>query len=183
MHELLKAEEIDRAQDQFDRALKDALPSKGAHKLGYRGGGMSIDLYSKGRMSIYYASVFLNRNDTAPRFWNAFGYYDGKSHGQQRIVVEINIPNPANRQVAAFFARDATSGDIFLLHDGKIGGGKVGVTRAAFLEFTQLPTTRVKSGHRHREGIVIGKLSDPSIVLDIEKFVGAVLQFKESLEK
>lgn len=181
MEELLVPQQIDSAQEQLDRELKEALPDIGPHKLGYRGGAHTLKLRSAGRHRLYYASVFIDRDDTAKRYWNAFGFYDGNSHGAQRIAVEINIPNPPSRQVAGFFARDLSSNRISLLHDGKIGGGKEGVTRSAFIDHSGLRPVIVnpKLG---REAIVIATLGDADLVVEIEKFVRAVASFKNSLD-
>ena len=183
MEEILRSTEIKAAQDRLDRELKRVLPDQGPHTLGYRGGGKALNLFSRGKGDLYYASVFIDRAQTAPRFWNAFGFYDGLKHGSQRIVVEINIPTPPNRRVAGFFAKDSEAGEIYVLHDGRIGGGKVGVSRDAFLKHAQLKTTGVKSGRGSREAVIVGRLGDPNIVQQIQDFASAVVRFKESLDR
>ncbi|HYD37870.1 MAG TPA: hypothetical protein VEA60_09670 [Allosphingosinicella sp.] len=183
MEEVLESKAIKQAQVALDLQLKEILPNRGPHRLGYRGGGQTLDLYSEGRGRLYYASVFIDRAGTASRYWNAFGLYDGKPHATQRIAVEINIPNPPTRRVAGFFARDPRSGELFLLHDGKIGGGKEGVTRAAFLRHTALQTVQVGSVSREREAIIVARLGSRSLAGDIENFALAVAAFKESLDR
>lgn len=181
MEEVVQPTEIDRIREQFHRELTEVLPLQGPHRLGFRGGGATLDLYSLGRGKLYYASVYIDRPDTARRYWNAFGFYDGNPRGQQRIAVEINIPNPPNRQVAAFFARDSASNEILLLHDGRIGGGKEGVSRTQFLMYSGLKSITVKSS-RERKAIVVAKLGDPQLVSDIEAFVRTVGAFKASVD-
>jgi hypothetical protein len=182
MEELLKSKEIVTAQEQLDQQLKDLLPDQGQHRLGYRGGGQTLSLFSEGRGRLYYASVFVRRGGTTPRYWNAFGLYDGKPHSTQRIAVEINIPNPPSRRIAGFFARQPRSGELFLFHDGRIGGGKKGVSRAEFLRYSALQTESVGSFRGDREAIVVGKLGSGTLTRDIENFARAVLAFKESLD-
>jgi hypothetical protein len=109
--------------------------------------------------------------------------YDGKPHSTQRIAVEINIPNPPTRRVAGFFAREPRSGELFLLHDGKIGGGKKGVTREAFLRHSALRTVQVGSGLQEREAIIVAKLGSESLAREIEDCARAVAAFKESLDR
>lgn len=183
MEELLKSKEITEAQAKLDSELKDLLPDQGQHRLGYRGGGQTLNLFSERRGRLYYASIFINHDGTAPRYWNAFGLYDGRPHSTQRIAVEINIPNPPTRRVAGFFAREPHSGELYLLHDGKIGGGKKGVTREAFLGHSRLETIQVGSGLQERKAIIVAKLGDASLVRNIEDFARAVAAFKESLDR
>ena len=180
MQELFKDREVRGSQAMLDAQLTTELANFGVHKLGYRSGNEALTLYAQKKGGLYYASTFLNRTGTAPRFWNAFGIYDGKLHGTQKIAVEINIPLPSDKLVAGFFANNPATDETFLIHDGKVGGGKVGVSRAAFLDHSRLSLVEMTSGRR---GIVIGKLGDPTLISDIERFVRAVTAFKESVDQ
>lgn len=182
MEELLKSKEIVQAQAQLDRELKDELPHLGQRNLGFRGGSKVLDFFSRGKGQLYYASVFLDGRGTTPRYWNAFGYYNGKAHGSQTIAVEINIPNPPSRRVAAFFARNNVTQDIFLLHDGRMGGGKEGVCRTGFLRHSQLALASIVSPTQPRQAVVVTKLGSRSLVSDIDSFARAVVAYKESVE-
>lgn len=180
MDELLNSKEILAAQEQLDRELKVLLPACGPHNLGFRGGSKTLDLFSRGRGSLYYASIFLDRADTTPRFWNAFGFYNGIPGKVQRIAVEINIPVPSSRQIAAFFARVPASGELVLLHDAKLGGGKEGVCRTGFLDHSNLRLVNVESSASTRQAIVVAKIGAPSLIDDIEVFARAVEAYKAS---
>ncbi len=182
MEELLDLIMIDKAQQQLDAQLRESLLERGEHRLSFRPGGKSLSLHAEGRSGLYYASTWLPPPAKTPRFWNAFGLYDGKVGHPQKIIVEINIAKPPSRRVAGFFARRSDSPDIFLLHDGKIGGGKKGVCRSGFLAHSGLPLRDVKSAKGHRRGIVVARVSADNLVRDIASFVRAVAAYKEFVD-
>ncbi len=182
MEELLGSQAITAAQEKLDDQLKNSLSSLGPHMLGYRGGGKRLDFFNAGKHQLFYASTFIDRDDTTPRFWNAFGFYDGNANATQRIVAEINIPVPASNGIAGFFARDLKSGSVHLMHDGRVGGGKIGVSREAFLAHSRLFTTEVKSIGRERMAIVVAELGQADLIERLTSFVRAVESFKQSLD-
>ena len=49
------------------------------------------------------------------------------------IVVEINIPVIPDGRVGGVFVRQTSTGKIYLMHHGKIGGGRKGIGKTAFL--------------------------------------------------
>ncbi|MBU7435847.1 hypothetical protein KRI00_01030 [Paraburkholderia fungorum] len=66
---------------------------------------------------------------------NWFGTF--KEDTDLQISVEINVAYQGrNDQVAGFFARDNDTGVIYLVHSGRVGGGKKGVSKSAFLAWS-----------------------------------------------
>ncbi|HZG45960.1 MAG TPA: hypothetical protein VEZ41_06795 [Allosphingosinicella sp.] len=181
MIEITDPAEIEAAQDQLDQQLRRELPSQGVHRLGFRPGGKDLELHSSGRGRLFYASDFVTKN-TTPRWWNAFGFYNGKTHGQQRIAIELNVPKPASRNVAAFFAKQIGSGDIYLMHDCKMGGGKAGVCRSGFLQHSGLSTVEVSSPRGLRKAVVVARLGDDTLASRIALFARAVTEYKEGVQ-
>ncbi|ESQ79340.1 hypothetical protein [Asticcacaulis sp. YBE204] len=94
-----------------------------ARQRGFPSGNVDETVYSNGAGELW--AAFTNLEAAAvPRRWNAFGVYDPKRQAQM-ITVEVNTPtNSSSAQVAGFFAKDAASGEIYLMHDGSVGGGK-----------------------------------------------------------
>ena len=75
-------------------------------------------------------------NDVAStRYWDVFGL--GQPRGgkyRNNIVWEVNAPlEGINRQVQGTYAKDA-SGNTFLLHRGRLGGGRKGIGKKLFVE-------------------------------------------------
>jgi hypothetical protein len=80
-----------------------------------------------------------------PRYWNGFGIY-AADRSSQTVALQINVPTDTNSAtVAGFFAEEADTGDIFLMHSGKIGGGRRGIGKSAFLTWSMAKIVDVKS--------------------------------------
>ena len=70
---------------------------------------------------------------TGNRYWNAFGTGHPYAGDTLHITCEICIPlSGVNRRIAGAFG-EGQDGTVYLLHSGKIGGGKEGVGKNAFL--------------------------------------------------
>ena len=78
----------------------------------------------------------------------------------QTIVVEINIATDSNTaRIGGFFAEDSETGDIFLMHSGKIGGGRLGIGKTPFLVWSKAKLVDVADEDENfQTGIAVGKL-------------------------
>jgi hypothetical protein len=97
-------------------------------------------------------------------------------------VVEIN---PAltgyRRQVSGLFAKNAR-GEVFLLHTGKIGGGRKGVGKSAFGAAYEGKWTDVATeGGEMTQAIEIGRIREKLFIDKLLKFVQEVNRFKASV--
>jgi hypothetical protein len=113
------------------------------------------------------------------RYWNAFGL-KVKPNISNSIVVEINIPiSGINRSVGALFAKHEDSGDVFLVHRGKIGGGKPGIGKSRFVKwYNGRKAVVVEDGRKPDEVFLITALNDPHLVANVTYFVTKVDEFK-----
>src|SRR4029079_3467149 len=76
--------------------------------------------------------------------------------------------------------KDSDSGDIFLMHSGKIGGGRPGIGKSAFLAWSKASLIEVSEMNgKTRSGIPIAKLSDHNFAERVWAFVKAVKSFKD----
>lgn len=172
---LVGKSEIASAQQLLKRQLFAQLPQRdGRYIIGYQGGNLSVsDLHADHR-------VWFISSKSGERYWNAFGLANKLNiTTSNSITVEINSPfSGENGRVAGLFARES-DGSIYILHRGKIGGGKSGVGKQAFLDWSELKlsSVRLPSG-ASTEAILVGKLDSPSLSLDIARFVYAVANFK-----
>ena len=168
------------AQAVLEGNLKSVLKSRGTHNVGFPGGNVDVDLYSEGYGELWVAFGGVSKDAAIPRYWNAYGVYE-PHQSTQSITVEINIALTSNSaQVAGFFAKDNETGDIFLMHSGKIGGGRSGIGKSAFLVWSKAKLVEVSAGDRQfRSGIAVGKISDPDLAGRIWTFVQGVFRFKE----
>jgi hypothetical protein len=174
-------EEKKKAQAFLEREFKKNLKREGRLNIGFPGGNADEIVYSAGKGKLWAAFGPPAQDSGIPRFWNAFGVFD-PDDTSQTITVEINIAVESNsKQVAAFFAEDTETGEIYLLHSGKIGGGRPGVGKTSFLVWSrETLTDATERGEQLRSGIVIGKLGAPDLIDRIWKFVQTVHSFKEA---
>jgi hypothetical protein len=159
--------------------LKAALPNKERLIIGHPGGSF--------RNSVYYSTDlwFSTKKVTGqevPRHWNGFGL--GKREGgHQIIVVEINPPIAGlTRMVSGLFARDDETRKYYLLHRGRIGGGRKGIGKESFKDWYRGSSMKVyESNGTGDEAILIGPLGTGRLVTPLRTFVREVAQFKDEV--
>lgn len=174
------SEDKKHAQNILEKSIKTSLKRLGKRNVGHPGGNADQTLYSNGEGHLWVAFGGLTENEPTVRYWNAFGIYD-PNQTTQNISVEINISIESNAaRVSGFFAQDTNTGDIFLMHTGKIGGGRKGIGKTAFLVWSKDNLVDVVdlSGNI-RQGIVVGKIDQPDFTQRLEKFVKNVKKFKD----
>ncbi len=169
-------------QRELERSLKRALGHQGTRNIGYPGGNVDLPIYSSGEGKLWVA--FRLAGDYAvPRYVNLFGVFHPNLPGQS-ITVEINVQIEGNgRQAAGFFAEDSETGDIFLMHSGKLGGRKSGIGKSEFLSWLKAKPIEVadeKGGSRM--GIAVGRLGDADLIGRIWTFVQRVRSFKDQAD-
>lgn len=123
-------QEIATAQEVFKKSL-----IRGARYLrrnvGFQGDQVKdVDIYWNAESGLWAGFEELDS-----RYWNIFGIQDPPTHKSLSITVEINVPvEGKDRRVAAFFAKDPR-GLVYVVHSGKIGGGRTGIGKEGFLDF------------------------------------------------
>lgn len=98
------------------------------------------------------------------------------------IVVEINPSmEGVNRQVAGVFFRDER-GSVFLGHTGRVGGGKPGIGRDAFLSFSNARLTEINAPDgKPLAAILIGEIGAPEFCQKLCSFIKKVAEFKGTI--
>lgn len=187
MRVIWETERKQAAQTTLERNLKAVLPCQGTRNIGFPGGNADQTVYSAGEGQLWVA--FDDRPDAAvPRYSNLFGIYK-RDRPAQTITVGISIAIDSNTaQVAGFFAEDIDTGDTFLMHSGKVGGGRPGIGKSAFLEWLvenhkPEPVDVTREDGSIRRGIKVGKLDNPGLVGCIWTFVSNVQSFKDRADR
>lgn len=171
------------AQTMLETSVRHHLTDHGVRNIGFPSGNVDERLYANGLGELW--AAFGKVDDAAiPRRWNAFGVFDPKRHAQI-ITVEINIPTTSNSaRVAGFFARDPATDEVYLMHDGSIGGGKAGVGRSAFLAWSKATLEDVgRDDGDDRAGIVIGRVDSDDMAARLWRFVQLVKGFKDAVAR
>jgi len=111
------------------------------------------------------------------RYWNAFGLSEvaPRQNSMLPIVCEINpLLEGLDKRVQGAFARD--NGHVWLLHRGKIGGGRPGIGRRLFFE-NYFGEVKGIAGDRFA---IIGDIGSPDFVQRVRNFVREVEQIKDT---
>lgn len=177
----------------FRTLIERALPYVGDFRFKNGGGGEVCRIRSLGKGKLCYGRTPAAPNrpegiatDGMHRSWDAFGFLEPDAAGNLDNVVQINIPLLQNTgrdsSVSGFFARDLSTGDIAVLHGGRINGGKGDGTRIKIrevLDYFAGRVTKISLGNKKsRDGIVVTTLKSPSFIDEITSFVGGVAQVK-----
>jgi hypothetical protein len=175
------ASEKKQAQKLLESSLKVALRSQGKRRIGFPGGTAEHLLYSQANGTLWYAPDRPRKTSKIPRYWNSFGVFNSDAHSQS-IVVETNVPETSNTgQVASFFAKDSATGEILLMHSGRVGGGRRGISKSAFLAWANPSLVDVSTQNGdYRSALVVASVSSSDIVATIWRFVTTVAEFKEA---
>jgi hypothetical protein len=168
--------EIREAYKQFERRM-----TQGTNRIdcaiGWQGGGTNTDLHWNSELRLW---SHFEAEGTENRYWCVFAVDDPASTDMPNITCEINIPfEGINRRVAAVFARDSL-GKVFLVHNGRVGGGRKGIMKKTFWEFYEPQDVCILEwpDGRTSEAIVISGMSDSQFQSKIARFVHKVDEFK-----
>lgn len=167
--------EIQKAQTLFLSRLNLRSDKQGIVSVGYQGESHRLTAYWSSGLAIWWIT-----EDSGNRFWNAFGtgepkWNSGYSHS---ITCEINPPYEGiNRSISGVFAKDP-DGKLYLLHRGKIGGGKKGVGKALFVREFRGSWEEVEDGKEFSKLALIASFDSPRFAEQIADFVHEVERIK-----
>lgn len=174
--------EISKCQKILKSSLKKALINREYLRIGHLGGSFENDVYY--REGFWYSYRIFDEDEVAiPKHWNGFGL-GKREDGNQIIVVEINPPiKGLSKQVQGLFAKSEHTGSYYLLHRGKIGGGKKGIGKREFEAWYRGPWVDVYSTDGFvNEVILVAELESEDIIEQIRHFVEEVYQFKKEAD-
>ena len=174
-------DQISSAQGRLRELVKEGAGRGKALELGFRGGKLPATVYWRPDLGVWAALEQLDN-----RYWNAFGLGDPKIRSNLPIVVEVNPPlRSIDRRTGGVFAADESRA-VYLLHRGRVGGGRRGIGKAGFLRHCQrwgrTPET-ISDGDRNSQAITITSLDDPRAPAYIASFVQTVARFKEEVAR
>jgi len=141
-------------------------------KAGHKGGYRDCSIHWSQDLGLWFHSKKIEGS----RYWNIFGLSKvaPKQNSMLSIVCEINPPvEGLDKRTQGAFARDE-QGHVWLVHRGKIGGGKPRIGRKLFFENYQGEVREI-DGDRFA---IIGDLSSPDLVESVKNFVREVDRIK-----
>ncbi len=146
-------------------------------KIGFKGEVRDMTAHHKGEL--WFTSQPSQNNN---RYWDAYGLEPSKTRSNN-ITVEINVPvEGINRTISALYAEDSDTKEIFLLHRGKVGGGRPGIGKDAFTAWYSGGIAAVDElDGRTTQVFLITSLGDPHMADNVASFVKAVSVFKSTV--
>lgn len=169
------------AHRNLEARLEKAWRNRETRVVVWRPDSKEITIHHNG--AYWFGSLPPNQSEGTPRYWDPFGVY--RRTGNLQIAVEINVPTSSNdKRVSGFYAKDAATGAIYLMHDGGVGGGRKGVSRAAFLAWSNVRLVPViDSQGASRVGIIVAPVDSQTTAEDITRFVQMALEFKQAVQE
>jgi|SRR5208283_5827591 len=158
---------IKKYSGQFNKKFKTFIDEEIKVKLGHQGAGFPAKVLWSKSLGIWKFS----RAVKEVRYWNAFGVGKPGASSVLSIASEINFPwAQIDRKTGGAFAEDAC-GNVFVIHRGKIGGGKKGVGKSLFEHNYRGVWAFMEDGDSISQVAVIGALNSPRFALQAAQFV------------
>jgi hypothetical protein len=167
---------IRRYRRQFVRSLKPLVDEKIPVKLGHPGANMKATVAWSEKLGIW----FFSRKIAGGRYWHAFGVGRPEGGAGVAITCEINFPLCGiDRRTGGAFAQDREGG-IYVVHRGKLGGGRKGVGKSLFENRYRGVWEIIDDGGEETAVAVIGVLGSPRFARQIAQFVRKIARIKEA---
>lgn len=171
---------ITKHQDALAGRLREAGDLRSG-RWGYRGGTGGDKMYwfpDDGFWWAYQKPV----EGTGSRRWNAFGLTEpAGGMVSHNITCEINIPRSNGTwRVAGAFVED-DNGEVYVVHSGKIGGGREGIGMKAFAKHFAYPRQLVSAERNGapKDVVMVSALDESELIQNLARFVKEVRRIKE----
>jgi len=181
MFSLLEAkDDIAKAQRLLERTIRRDFKRTVTKNIGYPGGTEHAATVNTDNQHWFWSADFKS-NTANPRRLNWFGIFEPRATLQ--ITVEVNTScDGRNDMLGGFFARDPETGVTYLMHSGRVGGGTKGVSKSAFLAWTNhRPVDVVDSGGDLREGVLVMPIEGVAATRPAVKYVDDIARFKQAV--
>jgi len=178
---LEKKSYIRAAHKQLGNICKSELPEKETRRIGFPSGGLrDCQIRTNGKYWFWQGKH--EPEDKVARHLNWFGLIqDGKPSLDITFEANAYFEGPS-WSIAGFFAKEPESGNLYLMHSGKIGGGKKGQSKENFLAWLGADMEDViSSDHRIQKANVVMPLFGRHAMASAFKYVDEVASFKSAL--
>jgi hypothetical protein len=166
-------DEINKLYLKFIKLIKTNFSTKIKCWVGFPAGSFEDIVYYSEEFDLW---VSINKMDN--RFWNGFGIGKPLEGKNNSLIGEINFPfKNINRAIAGAFGKD-DKGKIYLLHRGKIGGGKKGVGKQAFIENFRGDFIQAVDGDKETNFCFVGELNSKYLFNQVTDFINEIKRFK-----
>jgi hypothetical protein len=164
---------IKRYAALFNKQFKPYVDEAIKIRLGHQGASFPAKVSWSKKLGVWKFSKTVKD----VRYWNAFGVEKPGGHVLS-IAAEINFPWQAiDRKIGGAFAEDHW-GNVFVIHRGKIGGGKKGIGKSLFEQNYRGVWAWMEDGDAVSEVAVIGHLQSDRFALQAAQFVKKIERLK-----
>jgi hypothetical protein len=168
------AETIKKCRQQFVRRLRSSGEEKIPIKLGHLGASVASEVFWSERLGIW---MSFGEGDNQ-RYNHSFGVGKPLPGGVLAATGEINFPaGGIDRRTGGAFARDR-KGQIYVVHRGKIGGGRRGIGKSLFDTHYRGLWALMEDGEQESVVAVIGVLKSPRFSRHLGHFIHKIDQIK-----
>jgi hypothetical protein len=165
---------IKRYRRQFIKCFKPFIDEKISVNLGHPGATVKAKVLWSERLGIWMVHEKMSGN----KYGHAFGAEKPTGSSHIPITCEINFPAKGiDRRIGGALAEDR-NGRIFVVHRGRIGGGKKGVGKALFDDHYRGVWAIMEDGSAETTVALIGVLNSPRFVRQVSQFVRKVDRMK-----
>jgi hypothetical protein len=147
--------------------------------VGWQGGRATYPAYWNPRLRFWTLLRVLWKKE---RYWCCFGLKDATKHRGFSITGQLNPTIKGyNRRAAGAFVRDS-QGRVYVAHSGKIGGGRSGIGKSAFVAAYRGKNWQTVTwpDNKQTEMIVIGRIDGAHLQSHIANFIREIDRFKKS---
>ena len=176
---LTEATEIRSAYNVLNQRLRDGAESY-RKKVGHAGGTNLFSVYWRPKEKFW--SLF-EPDFWENRYWCCLGTLNPDGNSVLDITCEINCPyHNFNRRIAGAFVRDV-NGRLYVTHSGRVGGGRKGIGKSAFLEWYGEDNMKDISwpDGQVTKAIIIGQLNGQHLCRHIGQFLQQIDYFKNTV--
>jgi hypothetical protein len=166
---------IRKYRRQFIKSFKPFVDEKIKVQLGHPGGTVSARILWSDRLGIW----MFHEKGVKSRYGHAFGV--GKPSGTSPVPItcEINFPpHGIDRRMGGALAYDRQD-RIYVVHRGKIGGGKKGVGKVLFEKLYRGVWAHMEDGDAVSTVALVGALNSPRFVRQVAQFIRKIERMKD----
>jgi len=171
--------DIQKYRRQFIKSFKPFWNEKIQVTLGHPGGAIEAKVFWSDRLGIWMHQGKKSGN----RCGHAFGVGKPVKASSIPITCEINFPlHGIDRRMGGALAKDR-HGRIFVVHRGKIGGGKKGVGKSLFDKHYRGAWAVMEDGDCETAVALVGSLNSPRFVRQTIQFIRKIDSMKDSISR
>ena len=168
---ITEKKQLDRLHKEIRKKLLKYTDKKQPNVIGFKSNNVKRTISISQKYKIWWTrnSEITGNN----RYWNLFGKLIGSTVPKNlSIVCQINFPFILNRAVGGVLAKDKNK--LFVLHRGKIGGGRQGIGKTLFMDHYKGRMVKIDQ----EEFALVGEVTSSRFCRKLAEFIYEVDRIK-----